>query len=219
MIDWLRLEQSRRERDGEINRREALVDELARMRSARKPDPSQLERIKLLEQGVDCAKGRLDKLYEERRQYEELTKRLIQAEFVVFPFAAARDIDTGPLRRLLMERNLDYAEAAVPILRQLLGLFDREREAGAVGDQPIDQLPPVGSRLDERAVPAQFREGGKPEGVVLTAPYLADNPNWLLNGPYLTKHFGSEPDKELKHRIKVGCVLPASLHESSRLIC
>ena len=41
-------------------------------------------------------------------------------------------------------------------------------------------------------------------GAVLTAPYLAESTNWLLSGSYLTKHFGSEPDRELKNRIKVG---------------
>jgi hypothetical protein len=58
--------------------------------------------------------------------------------------------------------------------------------------------------FEEKDVPPDYREGGKPDGAVLTAPYLAESTNWLLSGSYLTKHFGSEPDRELKNRIKVG---------------
>ncbi len=80
------------------------------------------------------------------------------------------------------------------------------RKLAEAGDVPKgegdDQLPGVGTRFSTENVPAAFREGGDPQGPVLTAPYLAKSPNWFLNGPYLTKHSG--PGKELTTYIKVG---------------
>lgn len=75
------------------------------------------------------------------------------------------------------------------------------------GEQPAkptssEHLPPEGTKFSEDDAPAAFREGGKPGGAVLTAIYLRDSPNWLLNGPYLTKHYGR--GKELTTHIKVG---------------
>jgi hypothetical protein len=64
------------------------------------------------------------------------------------------------------------------------------------------RLPAEGAKFREQDVPAAFREGGKSDGAVLTASYLEDNTNWLLNGPYLTKHYGE--GKELTKHIKVG---------------
>jgi hypothetical protein len=69
------------------------------------------------------------------------------------------------------------------------------------GERPDEQLPPEGDKFSEKDVPPAFREGGKPAGAVLTAPYLEDSSNWLLNGPYLTKHYGQ--GKELTTHIKV----------------
>jgi hypothetical protein len=63
-------------------------------------------------------------------------------------------------------------------------------------------IPPEGARFNMEDVPAEFREGGKPGAAVLTAPYLAGSPDWLLRGPYLTKHYGQ--GKELTTYIKVG---------------
>ncbi len=59
-----------------------------------------------------------------------------------------------------------------------------------------------GQRFKPEDVPPQFREGGKPNGEPLTAPYLKRSINWLLNGPYLSKHYG--PDKQLTTHIMVG---------------
>jgi hypothetical protein len=78
-------------------------------------------------------------------------------------------------------------------------------ERGQTAEQTSsEQLPVAGTKFREEDVPADFREGGRPDGAVLTSPYLARSTNWLLNTSYLTKHFGPEPDKELKNRIKVG---------------
>jgi hypothetical protein len=79
-------------------------------------------------------------------------------------------------------------------------------EAGS-GEQPAkaqstEPLPPEGAKFGKDDAPAAFREGGKPGEPVLTAAYLADSSNWLLNGSYLTKHYG--PGKELTTHIKVG---------------
>lgn len=65
-----------------------------------------------------------------------------------------------------------------------------------------EQLPLEGRKFTEKNAPAEFREGGKPKGKVLTALYLKKSTNWLLSGSYLTKHYG--PNKDLKHRIPVG---------------
>jgi hypothetical protein len=65
-----------------------------------------------------------------------------------------------------------------------------------------EQLPPAGTSFAEKDVPADFREGGKPKGKVLTTTYLADMPEWNLLGPYLSKNYG--PEKPLTTHIKVG---------------
>jgi hypothetical protein len=68
-----------------------------------------------------------------------------------------------------------------------------------------EQLPPDGtSYADENDVPAEFRDGGKPDGAVLTGPYLETSTNWLLLGPYLSRNYGREPGKVLTIRIRVG---------------
>jgi hypothetical protein len=61
--------------------------------------------------------------------------------------------------------------------------------------------PKKGARVDEAEVPAEFREGGKPDGDILTTSYLASSPDWLLLGPYLSKH--SKPGGILTTWIKV----------------
>jgi hypothetical protein len=65
-----------------------------------------------------------------------------------------------------------------------------------------EQLPPEGAKYSKDDAPAAYREGGKPDGAVLTAPYLANSTNWVLKSPFLTKHYG--PNKELTTHIKVG---------------
>jgi hypothetical protein len=102
--------------------------------------------------------------------------------------------------------------ATVPPVAKLADDFDAESRkenqqttetvGRSKGGGLTEQLPPEGTRLSKEDAPAAFREGGKVEGAVLTAPYLADSPNWLLKGPYLTKHYG--PGKELTTHIKVG---------------
>src|SRR5262245_65541511 len=52
---------------------------------------------------------------------------------------------------------------------------------------PADPLPD-GTQVERDAVPPEYREGGRPDGEVLTTPYLKDSTNWLLKGPHLTKH-------------------------------
>jgi hypothetical protein len=56
-----------------------------------------------------------------------------------------------------------------------------------------------GSPCEEHEVPAEFRDGGQPNGPVLTTSYLANNPKWLVSGPYLSKRYPKE-----SKRIKVG---------------
>lgn len=52
-------------------------------------------------------------------------------------------------------------------------------------------LPAEGTAFqDEASVPAEFREGGKIEGKILTTPYLKSETEWDLKGPYLTKNYG-----------------------------
>ena len=202
--DGLKLEQRRRDRDGEIKSREGSLRTLDVLRRHNSREPWQNERLKMLADGEEADKQRLEELFEERRQHEQLTERLLEAEHILFRFADGHGIDTDPLRRLLMDGNLECAETVIPTVRRLAAALDRESEAGAGDKQTPEQMPLVGTPFDEEDVPAWFRESGKPDGAVLTAPYLADNLNWYLKGSYLTKHFGEEPDKELKHRIKVG---------------
>jgi hypothetical protein len=75
-------------------------------------------------------------------------------------------------------------------------------QEGRVGDQLTEQLPPEGARFSEEDAPAAFREGGNPDGEVLTAPYLARTPEWDLRGSYITNHYGA--GKPLTTYIKVG---------------
>ena len=65
-----------------------------------------------------------------------------------------------------------------------------------------EQLPPEGSKFTEQDAPAEFREGGKPNGKVLTSSYLAETLDWSILGSYLSRNYG--PGKPLTTHIKVG---------------
>jgi hypothetical protein len=61
--------------------------------------------------------------------------------------------------------------------------------------------PPNGGKFTPEEVGREYREGGKPDGEILTAPHLKDSGNWCLSGSYIDKNFG--PGKTLTTRIKV----------------
>jgi hypothetical protein len=63
-------------------------------------------------------------------------------------------------------------------------------------------VPAAGTRLRSEDVPAEFRDGGQAGGDILTTSYLTERINWLLDGPYLSKHHGT--GKELTTYIKIG---------------
>lgn len=65
----------------------------------------------------------------------------------------------------------------------------------------IDPVPEGKKFANPAHVPKEFREGGKENGEILTAPYLKDSPNWFLIGSYLTKNYGA--GKILTTHIKV----------------
>ena len=67
--------------------------------------------------------------------------------------------------------------------------------------QPAD-LPPDGTKFKPEDVPAEYRDGGKPDGEILTVKYLENTSKWDLKGPYLSRNYG--PDKTLTSRIRVG---------------
>jgi hypothetical protein len=73
-------------------------------------------------------------------------------------------------------------------------------EGGGVSQE--SKLLPEGTKVREKEVPPEYRDGGKPEGAVLTTNYLRDNLDWDFRGPYLSGHYG--PDKMLTTHIKVG---------------
>jgi len=96
-------------------------------------------------------------------------------------------------------KDLDTAEMYVRDIRSwAMKLLEAERQTA---DTPIS-LPSEGSPYTEENAPPEFREGGKPNGAVLTGPYLKNSPNWVLGGSYLTKHYGE--GKELTTHIMVG---------------
>jgi hypothetical protein len=122
---------------------------------------------------------------------------------------ATVDLFNAPAQLLDPYSRANHLAAAVPFVAKLADDFDAEARlkdrltnetAGWTEGKSDEQLPVEGAKFIEEEVPPSFREGGKPEGAVLTANYLADSLNWLLNGPYLTKHYG----KELTTHIKVG---------------
>jgi hypothetical protein len=82
-----------------------------------------------------------------------------------------------------------------PMVVEVVGQLDDLTAQGKPGERP-----PEGAKVSEHDVPAEFRDGGRLDGAVLTAPYLKASPKWLLEGPYLTNHYG----KELTTHIKVG---------------
>jgi hypothetical protein len=66
-----------------------------------------------------------------------------------------------------------------------------------------NRIPAEGEQFDEKDVPAEFRDGGKPSGVPLTAPYLEENKiDWDLKGSHLRKNYG--PRKTLTTHIRIG---------------
>jgi len=68
---------------------------------------------------------------------------------------------------------------------------------------PVGPIPTIGAKYaDESQVPAAFREGGKPDGKVLTVRYVEDSAKWRMLGPYISNNFGS--DKPLTTYVKVG---------------
>jgi hypothetical protein len=75
--------------------------------------------------------------------------------------------------------------------------FHRESEAPRGGQG----LPMNGSKVNPQDVPAEFRELGRPEGAVLTAPYLATTGGWEISSVELTK---ARDAGELTYRLKVG---------------
>jgi hypothetical protein len=50
-------------------------------------------------------------------------------------------------------------------------------------------LPPKGAKVDSADVRADFRDGEKTDGAVLTTSYLADHKDWKLFGPLLRDYY------------------------------
>jgi hypothetical protein len=65
-----------------------------------------------------------------------------------------------------------------------------------------EEIVAAGTNFKEHDVPAAYRDGGKPDGAVLTAAYLESKAEWDLRGPYLSKNYGE--GKLLTTFIKVG---------------
>ncbi len=149
--DWLRLQDRRQERDNEIKSREGFIVELKKLGAIRKPQPWQKERLQLLKRGADFDKHRLAELHKERRQHQELTERLMEAEHALFAFADARSIDTEPLRRLVTHGDLEYANTVIPILRRLLAALERQSKTGAGDERLLDHLPLPPASTEGRA--------------------------------------------------------------------
>ncbi len=84
-------------------------------------------------------------------------------------------------------------------VQMLAALAERLQTWCGLSDEPP---PPEGAKFSEENAPPAFREGGKTEGKVLTTPYLAESPDWLLRGPYISKNYG--PRKPLTTYIKIG---------------
>jgi hypothetical protein len=80
----------------------------------------------------------------------------------------------------------------------------RPKEGGPGQPTPFGQLLPEGAKVTEIEVPAAYRDGGKPDGPVLSGPYLRgeSESEWNLLGPYLSKNYGK--GKTLTTHIKVG---------------
>lgn len=95
-----------------------------------------------------------------------------------------------------------------PVISSLLGSApDAPKPAESAengGDVPPKQEATTldGTKYDRAEdVPAAFRDGGKPDGEILTPDVLSD-PKWRLSGPYLAKNYG--PGKTLTTRVKIG---------------
>jgi hypothetical protein len=120
--------------------------------------------------------------------------------------AAAKSVcETGPCSLEHARQVRACVEQAADPLRQCVAMIRHGLEArpadGVDGSGPSAELPPEGTKFATMAdVPAAFREGGKPDGPVLTVYYLRAHVDWGLSGPYLAKHYG----RELTTHVKVG---------------
>jgi hypothetical protein len=151
LAGWLRAELRREEVSGGIASLEGYKRELDELRKIKAPEPWLQERMRLLAAGADIDKERLAALREEQQRHEEATERLLKAERLLFRFADEHRINAEPLMRLLGWKELDNAEAVLPILRRIGDALDREEKAA--GEQPgCSGRPPgkKGATVNER---------------------------------------------------------------------
>lgn len=63
------------------------------------------------------------------------------------------------------------------------------------------RLQPNGCKVKPKDVPPELREGGKPDGEILTMPYLERTEKWYLKKSYVSRAFKKGA---LMYRLKVG---------------
>jgi hypothetical protein len=123
------------------------------------------------------------------KDYVWTVKAITEDADVIASEAEKAGIVSTPLLLFANEPNEQYFQEAFAVVERLRVKLH-------------DEQPDEGAKYSEEDVPAEYREGGKLDGAVLTAPYLKDESDWELPGPYLSKHYG--PDKTLTTHIKVG---------------
>ena len=139
----------------------------------------------------------------------EALREIVQDYYItiLLPVAAVEDEaeQEAVMRQVLQARAQDLmlptADLAARVRRERAKLLAQVEETFKDTEVETD-LPKDGTRFKEEDVPAAFRDGGKPDGAVLTTNYLEQSTDWDLRGPYLSRHYG--PDKRLTRRIVVG---------------
>jgi hypothetical protein len=152
-------------------------------------------------------------------EYDAWAARVLSLLFDGLPLPSFWDLENNELRirlavceatgltrddweRLPLPARLPWLEQTIEKLIRVGDTPQAETVDEPAKPMPPEQLPLEGTQLREEDVPAAFRDGGKPEGAVLTANYLEDALEWELLGPYLSKNYG--PGKVLTTHIKVG---------------
>ena len=95
----------------------------------------------------------------------------------------------------------DWSDALVTLTVKGYSVLASYRMGGGPGSGPGD-LPKNEAKVKPEDVPAQLREHGKPEGEILTVPYLAKNSvEWGLKKSYISQAYTKG---KLTYRLKVG---------------
>jgi hypothetical protein len=154
LSDWMEYTAKRAQVDANIARIKGNEALLKTRLAAQSEDtsPFELTWTREFQERVRHETPRREQLEAQRREYEEVTPKLVEAERTIWRFARRHDIDATPLKRLLELKDLTAAEDAALVLSKAIDVVGDD-EAGNAYNEPSVALQTQTPRQSTMRVP------------------------------------------------------------------